>query len=149
LVEPGHQFEWAWILQQYQAVSSVDVADAAKRLTDFAERTGVSTEGLTWRSVRDDGVALDRGSRVWPNTERIKAAVAMCRLFGQDPEPWFQQSTDVLLKRFFRPAPSGAWIDAIDEAGAPAVDKIPASSLYHVFLAFAEMQQVRRAARPG
>jgi mannose-6-phosphate isomerase len=34
---------------------------------------------------------------------------------------------------------AGGWIDHLNEARQPLVDYIPASSLYHLFLAAAEM----------
>jgi mannose/cellobiose epimerase-like protein (N-acyl-D-glucosamine 2-epimerase family) len=36
-------------------------------------------------------------------------------------------------------APDGAWIDAFDADARPTVSTVPASTLYHVFLAFAEV----------
>jgi len=36
----------------------------------------------------------------------------------------------------------GPWIDQFNEHGAPSLDTVPASTLYHVFLAFAEVLRV-------
>jgi mannose/cellobiose epimerase-like protein (N-acyl-D-glucosamine 2-epimerase family) len=40
-----------------------------------------------------------------------------------------------------RPVPGG-WIDHVDANGAPIIDFMPASTLYHVFLAAAEADRV-------
>jgi mannose/cellobiose epimerase-like protein (N-acyl-D-glucosamine 2-epimerase family) len=47
------------------------------------------------------------------------------------------------LRRVFLSKPFNAgWIDRVDENGAPLTDFVPASSLYHIFLAVAEMHRV-------
>src|SRR4029453_3037871 len=78
IVEPGHQLEWAWILAAYQRVSGADVTSQAEALVAFSEAHGVDPRTqVTFNTVRDDGTAIDRGSRTWPNTERIKGHLAL------------------------------------------------------------------------
>lgn len=139
VVEPGHQFEWAWILSNYQRLFARPVAAEARALVTFAEAHGVR-RGVTLNAVRDDGEPLDRGSRTWPNTERIKGHVALFELDGTDPTEPIAQSTAVLLGRYCHP--DGTWTDELDGAGAPVAKAIPASTLYHIFLAFTEMLRV-------
>jgi len=144
--EPGHQFEWAWILASYGRATGRPVGDYVRGLVEFAEAHGVDREsGLTRNSVRDDGVVLDAGSRVWPNTERIQAAVAMFELFGRDPRPVFEASGRVLLERFLSRTPRGTWLDRLARDGTPNVDNIPASTLYHLMIGFGEMLRVENA----
>jgi mannose/cellobiose epimerase-like protein (N-acyl-D-glucosamine 2-epimerase family) len=45
---------------------------------------------------------------------------------------------DVLFSRYLNGVPPGGWIDQFDAAGAPVSQSMPASTLYHVFLAFTE-----------
>jgi N-acylglucosamine 2-epimerase/mannose-6-phosphate isomerase len=142
-IEPGHQFEWAWILARYQRGTARDVRDLARGLVAFAEANGVDPEsGLTFNLVRRDGLVLDRSSRVWPNTERIQAAAAMFELEGWDPRPVFEQSGWLLLRRFLSGSPRGTWIDRLGEDGTPRSDMIPASTLYHLVIAFSELLRV-------
>ena len=52
------------------------------------------------------------------------------------------QTIDRLFSVFLgRPVPGG-WIDHVDASGAPLVDGMPASTLYHVFLAAAEADRL-------
>jgi len=142
-IEPGHQFEWAWILVNHRRLSGDDTADMARTLVAFAERHGVDpTSHAVYNAVRDDGAPIDRASRTWPNTERMKAAVAMYELDGVDPRPVLAQSGGLILQRYLAVKPAGTWIDLFDENGAPRIDTIPTSTLYHVFLAFAETLRV-------
>jgi N-acylglucosamine 2-epimerase/mannose-6-phosphate isomerase len=145
MTEPGHQFEWAWILAGCQRATGRDVASWVRGLVAFAERYGVDADGMTHAVVRDDGAVLDAGSRVWCNTERIQAAVALFELFGRDPRPVFEASGRILLQRFLSHVPRGTWIDQVSPDGTPSSDKIPASTLYHVVIAFAEMLRVEQA----
>jgi N-acylglucosamine 2-epimerase/mannose-6-phosphate isomerase len=148
IIEPGHQLEWAWILADARQLLGLDTAATAEGLIGFAEEFGVDpVSGVTYNQVRDDGVPLDTGSRSWPNTERMKAAVAAFELFGRDPRPVLAQSSNALFQRYLTGPVPGTWIDAFDGAGQPTVDKIPTSTLYHVFLAFAETVRIEEAVR--
>ena len=142
-IEPGHHFEWAWILAWYQRLSGRDMRAVIRPLVEFAERYGVDRRsGATFALVRDDGVALDKSERVWPATERIQAAVAMFELEGRDPSTVFMQSAARLLRYHLAHTPSGTWIDVFAPDGTVRVDKIPASTLYHLMIAFTEMLRI-------
>jgi mannose/cellobiose epimerase-like protein (N-acyl-D-glucosamine 2-epimerase family) len=139
LTEPGHQFEWAWILNNYQRLTGRDARQTIIGLHETAERHGVDARThATYNVVRDDGTVINAGSRIWPNTERMKAAVALFELTGRSPLADLEQSGRLLLDAYLAPALRGRWFDNLDEHGKPTADKIPASSLYHLFLAFAE-----------
>jgi len=103
-VEPGHQFEWAWILARAQALFGWPLGEDIGALVGFAEENGVDpATGVTFNSVRDDGAPLDRGSRTWPNTERIKGCLAMAEAHGVDPRPAVGPSCALLLQRNLDP----------------------------------------------
>lgn len=143
LTEPGHQFEWAWILHHYQRLTGQDMSAVILGLHRSAERFGVDPlTHATYNIVRDDGVAVNKGSRIWPNTERMKAAVALFEMTGRPPLADLEQSGALLLDTYLEPAARGCWIDHFDAEGRPRADKIPASSLYHLFLAFAETLRI-------
>lgn len=139
LVEPGHQLEWAWILAQCQTQLGLDVGDRPEMLVASAERFGVDmASGATFNAVRDDGTVIDGGSRTWPNTERLKGLLAIFER-GGPLSPGIAQTTELLLNRYLAVAPAGTWMDTFDADGRPAAKDVPASTLYHVFLAFAEL----------
>lgn len=143
-IEPGHHFEWAWILAAYQRLSGNVVARDIEQLVAFAEAHGVDrSTGNVFNTVRDDGAIIDGNCRVWPNTERLQAAVAMFEIFDVDPRPIFDQSTRFIFERFLTPAPAGTWIDRTERDGQPSINQIPTSTLYHLVIAFSEMLRVR------
>ena len=153
VVEPGHQFEWAWILANYSRLGEVALNDEISALVAWSERHGVDpASGATFNQVRDDGVPLDRGSRTWPNTERLKGHLAVFELHGGTPHAAIASSTRLLLDRYLDVQPRGSWMDAFDGSGRPAATTAPTSTLYHVFLAFAELLRLEPllgGVRPG
>lgn len=138
--EPGHHFEWAWILSNYQHLTGTDLTREAKALDDFGERCGVDPKShATYDEVRDDCMPLRKTSRTWPNTERIKGHLALFELTGADPREAVTQSVRLLLDRYLNVTPRGSWIDEFDADGKPLAKTAPTSTLYHVFLAFSEV----------
>lgn len=146
VTEPGHQFEWAWILAGYQRLIGEPMGEVARPLVAFAERFGVdSVTGATFNGVRDDGASLDRGSRTWPNTERIKAHIALFDLDGTDPRGPLTQTLRLLLDRYLAHTPAGTWMDQFDGDGQPVATTIPSGTLYHLLVAFAELFRIEPA----
>lgn len=142
IVEPGHQFEWAWILAKANHTLSVDCDEIVKRLVAFGETYGVAPNGLTYNKITKSGVILDGGSRTWPNTERLKAAVALYETFGQDPTQVLNETLNALFANHLKHQQRGLWVDAFDQDGKPSAAAIPTSTFYHLFLAFAEVVRI-------
>ena len=146
--EPGHHFEWTWILAQHQRLTGQDWREAMRALTHFAEAWGVCAQsGAVRNVVRDDGVVIDPSSRTWPNTERIKARLALFELCGDDPSAPVTQATRLLLDRYFakdqQGRHTGAWHDALSADGELAPGPTPASTFYHIFLALSEILRLQ------
>ena len=145
IVEPGHQLEWAWILAKAKQALGVDSDDIIKGLVDFAETYGVAPSGLTYNKITVSGDILDGGSRTWPNTERIKAAVAMFDTFGQSPVLVLNDALGALFSHHLHHEIPGLWVDAFDRDGKAIATAIPTSTFYHLFLAFAEVLRIAPA----
>ena len=153
IVEPGHHFEWAWILQNTRARFGAGRAETIGALAGYAEKHGLNPKtGAVMNSIDIAGRPLDAGSRSWPNTERIKAAIALYELSGDDPARVVEETSRLLLDRYLSSTPGGfaipegAWIDAFDGDARPVSERIPASILYHMLLAFSEVLRVQDGA---
>ena len=142
-VEPGHHFEWVWLLHQYQRLTGDDVAAAADTLYRFAEAHGTdAADGLAFDCVRRDGTADDTNKRLWPQTEAIKAQVARYEATAdQAAADRLQTLLDTVFRRYLGAGP-GYWIDQTDRAGTGLVAYAPASTFYHLYLAFSEVLRV-------
>jgi N-acylglucosamine 2-epimerase/mannose-6-phosphate isomerase len=148
ITEPGHHFEWTWILIQAQRLMGLDLSAEARALFGFAERFGVDhASGVVFAQVRDDGVALDRGTRTWQTTERIKAHLAMFEAFGCNPRADLDLSLRRLFEVNFATKPPGLWLDAHNATGTPVAPNVPASTFYHVFVALTELLRLAPALR--
>lgn len=139
-LEPGHAFEWAWILGKYQALTGEEVAEIAGELVAFGERAGVNAKtGAVYDEVRDDGLPLIASSRSWPNTERIKAHLALFDSTREDPTEPVAATTHLLFDKYLNTEIRGLWMDQLDGDGKPIAKAVPASIFYHLFLAFSEI----------
>jgi mannose-6-phosphate isomerase len=132
IVEPGHHFEWVWLLHAYAGARGCGEAlQLAELLQRFACRHGIDGDGLVfdglWRSGR---VARD-GKRLWPQTEHVKALAArgererLCATLAK------------LSAAYVDPA-SGAWREQLDRAGRVTSTALNATSVYHVVFALGE-----------
>jgi mannose/cellobiose epimerase-like protein (N-acyl-D-glucosamine 2-epimerase family) len=149
ITEPGHQFEWAWILANARRLLGLDTTAIVAGLVETGERHGVDpVSRATYNEVFSDGTPINRGSRSWPNTERIKAHVALFETFGTDPSGPIAESANLLLDRYLATKVPGLWVDQFDADAKPMSASVPTSTLYHVFLAFAEALRIEtRVAR--
>jgi mannose/cellobiose epimerase-like protein (N-acyl-D-glucosamine 2-epimerase family) len=133
--EPGHHFEWIWLLawRQRSGARQESLSQAWKiseRLWRVAQ-SGVDENGVIFAQVAANGRIVDRSTRLWIYTEAAKAAYFVAkRLNSGDDGP--RRYLDLLYERFLLPAAPGAWIDQFDGDGRPMVDYTPASSLYHI-----------------
>jgi mannose-6-phosphate isomerase len=136
--EPGHHYEWIWLIHRYNAVataigapSGADLSGATAFLFAFAEQHGVSAaNGLAVNAVWSDGTVADAGFRLWPQTERLKA-VARLRPDGLP-------AALKALTRHLAGVRPGLWIERMDAAGQALAEPAPATSLYHLTAAFTD-----------
>jgi D,D-heptose 1,7-bisphosphate phosphatase len=142
--EPGHQFEWAWLI--LRARPQDDRAwRAARRLVGNAENHGVrSADGVAIAEVHDDHSLLNGTARIWGQCERIKAHVALLERLSDagDRTASFAaitRSCEALMRFFEHPVP-GLWRDKMNEDGSLDPAASPASSLYHIVMACSELE---------
>jgi mannose-6-phosphate isomerase len=133
--EPGHHFEWVWLLGEYAALAGDDLGAEMAALYNGATKHGLSAEGFIVDELSPDLVPLKTSRRVWPHTEAIKAAATRHALGDADAHGFAESMAAGLLSHFLnRPFPGG-WVDHLNANGVPLVDYVPASSLYHLTLA--------------
>jgi len=127
--EPGHHFEWVWLLGEYGALTGGNMRAETDALHRSARERGVAANGLLVDALSPEGVVLEPSHRIWPHTEAIKAAVTR-------QDRGFVDDMAAGLTRHFLDRPfAGGWTDHLSADGAPLVDYVPASTLYHLMLA--------------
>jgi len=143
-VEPGHQFEWAWLLLRCRRLTADErLAVAALRLVEIGETRGVDPRrGVAVAALRGDLEVHEPKARLWPQTERIKAACAAAELTGDTRHFTAATQAAVALLRYLETPVPGLWRDTLDEAGRFADEPAPASSFYHLVGAAAELERL-------
>ncbi|MEJ0084904.1 MAG: AGE family epimerase/isomerase [Pseudomonadota bacterium] len=144
IVEPGHQFEWAWLLLRWAGDKHAKARAAAFKLIDVTEANGVRN-GLAYQQVLDDFSPHDASARLWPQTERLKAAALAARLTGEEKYFAIAASAADSLQRYLATPIPGLWYDRIDVHGNIVDEPAPTSSFYHLVVAVAEISALARA----
>ena len=140
IAEPGHHYEWIWLLQRYAKFSGRSRDAACRKLFAFAEAYGRNrVTGLVYDEVTKAGRPITATSRCWPQTEALKALLALDRAGMEGLAPRIDETLSHLLDRTLADAPAGCWMDRYGSTGRPIADTIPASTFYHLFCAFAEL----------
>jgi len=141
-IEPGHLFEWAWLLLRAGGTAQ---QQAAVRLIEIGEQHGVRS-GVALNALLDDFTVQDAQARLWPQTERLKANA---RLALTRPQCWQAVAqAGATLMRYLDVQPAGLWRDRLTAEGTFVAEPAPASTLYHLVAAALELQGALAAAAP-
>lgn len=141
IVEPGHQFEWAWLLLRCaRRRRGADARSAALRLLEIGEGHGVDRHRDLAIDALDDGFRVrETTARLWPQTERIKAWHAAWQDSDDDDradhaDRMIGRAADGLAT-YLRGMPAGLWHERIAADGTFIPQHTRASSLYHIVCA--------------
>jgi len=140
VVEPGHMFEWIWLLRQWERISGADYSTVRKTLLERGVHFGRDPAWFGFVSNTIDIKAPQRHSskRLWPQTEYLRALLADAADEDGDRQADATALIDNLFDTYLAAEVKGLWIDEFDVNGAPVAQDVPASILYHLFEAVAE-----------
>lgn len=140
-VEPGHQFEWAWLLERWGIARGDAPARAAARRLFACGRRGVDRDREVAVNVLwDDLTPRDASARLWPQTEYLKAAL----ILGEEAEALTACRG---LARYLDVPVRGAWRDKMEPDGRFVDEPAPASSFYHIVVAVLELLRLTSRAQ--
>ena len=142
VMEPGHQFEWAFLLLKSPWANSESVKRTALRLIAAGER-GVRN-GVAVNSMLDDLTVHDPNARLWPQTERLKAALLAARVTGEPCYGSMAFAAASSLLHYLETPVSGLWFDLMLPDGRVVDSPAPASTLYHLVEAIAALDESLR-----
>ncbi|HVI33721.1 AGE family epimerase/isomerase [Phenylobacterium sp.] len=126
LVEPGHQFEWAWLLDQWATRRSrTDLRSVVQGLFERGLQGVDPGRGVVVGSVWPDMSVRDPVGRLWAQTEHLRAAVA----FGTEAQALAAAAG---LAKFLHTPRVGTWRDKMQADGSFVDEPAPATSLYHL-----------------
>ena len=141
LVEPGHQFEWAWLLIRYgRSRSDARALDAATRLYAAGRRGVAGRPPIAIDALNADGSVRSRQGRLWPQTEWLKAALILAETASEnDRAALLEDASSALQALWLYLTPDGLWHDKHLPGGGFVDEPAPASSLYHIMAGFQQL----------
>lgn len=144
LVEPGHQFEWSWLLTRYAISRGDDRArSAALNLYKFGVRGIASRPAIAVDALNADGSVRSNRARLWPQTEWLKAALILAsESQGIERDRLLGDAASAMRALWLYLTPEGLWKDKHLEGGNFLDEPAPASSFYHIVAAFKQLTEV-------
>lgn len=149
-VDPGRQFEWAWLVARY-GLKRGDRADLDLARKLFASgRRGVD---LTRRAVIDamsrQGERLSTRARLSAQTQWMKAALTLAEAADDQRETFLGQAAQAQRAVWNHLLPSGQWRAKRLENGLFIDEPAEADGLHAVMAIYSQAQEARALWRPA
>ena len=140
VIEPGHMFEWVWLLNNYEQHAGADLAKERRALFSRAATLGEDPAfyGFVGNEVKLAAPSRQTDKRLWPQTEYLRACLVQAREGDDHAGCRAEQLINGFFKTYLKTPTAGLWIDEFDKTGAPIAPNVPASILYHIFEAVVE-----------
>lgn len=139
VVEPGHHFEWTWLLHEAADQGCINARVQADGLYRFGMKFGLDQQGLAIDELRANGAVARASRRTWPQTELIKALVVMARGGDLTARARLPFTVQTLMRTYLATPTAGLWFDQFDAQGRSQDRHAPASTFYHLVMAFREL----------
>jgi mannose/cellobiose epimerase-like protein (N-acyl-D-glucosamine 2-epimerase family) len=134
ICEPGHHYEWAFLLDYWARLTSRNRPEVAERLIAFADSRGLDAcRGVAVNAILANGSIHDPVARLWAQAERVRAYLAQRR---SDNEV---AAAVKALRRFLTTPTQGVWFDQLTSDEVVVREPARATSLYHIVGAVAEL----------
>jgi mannose/cellobiose epimerase-like protein (N-acyl-D-glucosamine 2-epimerase family) len=134
-LEPGHQFEWFWLVRQAGALLKQSGLDEPlARAFLFAQRHGVdAATGGVALALDEQGALRDATQRIWAQSEYLRALAVHPDASVRAVLP---QQIERFSARFLSPQ---GWFECKTAAGAVTRDDMPSTTPYHLATAYAAL----------
>jgi mannose-6-phosphate isomerase len=100
-------------------------------------------------ALNEDMTVRSSRARLWPQTERLKAALYLHATSGEDDYLAHACAAAESLWRYLDVPTRGLWRDALTPTNRFVEEPAPASSFYHIVGAVAALMEFRAAQMPG
>jgi len=125
--EPGHQFEWYFLLESSPLLRDSKLHAALDRAFAFTEQYGVVQSSGAVRAMLDlkmDGRPKDSTQRIWAQAEYLRALTLRA-----DGQAALQHQLQALQEHFLH---AGGWHECLDASGAVSRRDMPSTTPYHL-----------------
>ena len=134
-LEPGHQFEWFYLVKRTGPVVAPSGLEAnLARAFDFAQRHGVDrATGGVCAALDESGGVKDATQRIWAQTEYLRALATR----GRDED---LETLALQIPRFqARFLHARGWYECVTPEGNVARADMPSTTPYHLATAYASL----------
>lgn len=136
VVEPGHQFEWAWLFLRACSLLGHrdDWAENARGLFAVGCRGIDPASGIVLDRLDGDLNPATEVGRLWPQTERLKAALSLMALGSENEADYREHAAEsfAAIRSYLETRTNGLWRDKHRVGNGFEEEVAPASSLYHL-----------------
>ncbi|WP_068311781.1 AGE family epimerase/isomerase [Aliiruegeria sabulilitoris] len=136
--EPGHQYEWAWLLMRHADLTGdAEARRVVEPMSTFAASHGWRKDGPMAGALYDalgaDGRVTEATHLLWPLTEAGKYFSAVARDTGDAPSAAkAREIADLIFGRYFDHGGRPAWVNQFDGDGNVIWEAGLSRLLYHV-----------------
>ncbi|SEJ54011.1 AGE family epimerase/isomerase [Pseudomonas sp. NFR16] len=123
--EPGHQFEWFYLLEASAHLRGTPLHGSLTTAFAHAQAQGVDKEtGAVAAMLEVDGSVKDATQRIWAQAEYLRALT-----LRPGSEDLLARQLDALQQRFLHP---GGWNECLDSQGRISRSDMPSTTPYHL-----------------
>jgi len=123
--EPGHQFEWFFLLESSPLLRDSPLHMSLTRAFDYSEQVGVDPQtGAVKAMLEVDGRVRDGTQRIWAQAEYLRALA-----LRPDSEAPLARQLIALQQRFLHPM---GWNECLDDQGEVSRSDMPSTTPYHL-----------------
>ncbi|MFN3827942.1 MAG: AGE family epimerase/isomerase [Micavibrio sp.] len=144
-VEPGHYFEWVWLLKKHAALRGQPDRhnDLCFSLLDWANHYGWDrVYGGIFDVLSPTGTVLTDTKRIWPFAEALKANALMIDSAPDRDAIKARMKDMVNVFRNNYMQERGFWVEWLNRDLSPATDYMPGTTPYHVYFGIMETRAV-------
>lgn len=123
--EPGHQFEWFYLLESSAHLRGTPLHGSLTTAFAHAQAQGVDNEtGAVAAMLEVDGSVKDGTQRIWAQAEYLRALT-----LRPGSEDLLARQLNALQQRFLHP---GGWNECLDSQGQISRSDMPSTTPYHL-----------------
>ena len=123
--EPGHQFEWFFLLHASPLLRETPLHASLERAFSFAEQVGVDAKtGAVCGMLDSAGGLRDGTQRIWAQAEYLRALT-----LRPENQPRLQRQLLALQQHFLH---AGGWYECLDAQGNVSRADMPSTTPYHL-----------------
>ncbi len=144
--EPGHQFEWAFLLSEADRLVGSFTTGLQQRLYSFGTRGINPSRNVVHFSMDSEGGVVNARARLWAQTERLRASLRFKRNASRSSDV---RTAFACVRSFLTVPTPGLWYEWQAADGSFEVSDVPATTLYHIVNGFSEFFDQRAVGEAG